>query len=777
MKKMSTIKYKGILITWIISYIIIYLIMILFGYIPYLQGREIIDKELNKNNYSKLYRYGQQIDALLDSMQRISQEIMINPRVKDYIYNQSEAEDYSHYNLYELRNDLARYRKTNDFVEDIFIYFEEFDTIIGPSGKNPSTLFFNTFYAARNLSYDNWLNSINGKQDKYFVKLPSYEAKNNSYCIALVKSFPYFSDAEQCLRIIVTINFEKIFSKTISGDYDEGTNLIIFDKNGGLVSSSHNFELKDLTDVNYNQENLIAIQEGKYKDKKVSVYSLASQTSNYNYYYIVPNATFQKSLTYFNKFFFVCMVFCTLIGVGCIIFIARNHYKPIEGIVKIINDSSDKINNSSNEFNLIKEGINKIISEKERYSDAFQLQNDMLKDVFYVKLLKRQYKDKASLIESLKTYNISFEHSYFVTLIISIKEYKELFFEEGKESDENRYMLAQIIIHNIMNEMISEKYNCTVVQCDNNLVFLINTYIDTINNLKEDLYYTISKAQEVIRNNFNAAFTVAISSVHKKMIGIADCYRESLDTLEYNTVMEKDEIMFYDDLKILDRGMHFCSFKSEYRLVNCIKSGNKENALNVLELIFAENIEGEAVSAQTAKFFVLSIVSVMFKTLEEICEERQNINALKRINPADDIMKCQTISEMRAETIRILSDICEVVSEMNERKSIIEDSLFFNVNSYIMGNYNDPNLNVSKVSEVLGMNMSYISRNYKEQTGDGLLEYINRVRVEKAKEILSIDSMTVKDAAISVGFTNVKTFTRAFKKYVGITPGKYREIE
>jgi YesN/AraC family two-component response regulator len=72
------------------------------------------------------------------------------------------------------------------------------------------------------------------------------------------------------------------------------------------------------------------------------------------------------------------------------------------------------------------------------------------------------------------------------------------------------------------------------------------------------------------------------------------------------------------------------------------------------------------------------------------------------------------------------------------------------------------------------MNPAYMSRQFKMQTGYGLLDYINKVRIEAAKKLLKNDSDNLENIAKNVGYSNARTFTRAFVKIEGITPGKYK---
>ena len=70
----------------------------------------------------------------------------------------------------------------------------------------------------------------------------------------------------------------------------------------------------------------------------------------------------------------------------------------------------------------------------------------------------------------------------------------------------------------------------------------------------------------------------------------------------------------------------------------------------------------------------------------------------------------------------------------------------------------------------------YISKVFKDDTGEGLLDCINRIRIQEAKKIMQNKELVLEDIAGQVGFTNVNSFIRVFKKYEEMTPGKYREM-
>lgn len=74
--------------------------------------------------------------------------------------------------------------------------------------------------------------------------------------------------------------------------------------------------------------------------------------------------------------------------------------------------------------------------------------------------------------------------------------------------------------------------------------------------------------------------------------------------------------------------------------------------------------------------------------------------------------------------------------------------------------------------------VSYVSKLFKEKTGQNILYYINMVRIENAKKLLreSRQDTGIGEIGKETGFTNSNSFIRIFKKYEEMTPGKYREL-
>ena len=70
----------------------------------------------------------------------------------------------------------------------------------------------------------------------------------------------------------------------------------------------------------------------------------------------------------------------------------------------------------------------------------------------------------------------------------------------------------------------------------------------------------------------------------------------------------------------------------------------------------------------------------------------------------------------------------------------------------------------------------YFSTLFKKETGQNFTDYLTELRINKAKELLSGDKVSVQDVAEMVGYSDLKYFSRLFKKTTGVSPSDYKKL-
>ena len=95
--------------------------------------------------------------------------------------------------------------------------------------------------------------------------------------------------------------------------------------------------------------------------------------------------------------------------------------------------------------------------------------------------------------------------------------------------------------------------------------------------------------------------------------------------------------------------------------------------------------------------------------------------------------------------------------------------------NYLNENY-EHKISLEQIAHNMYLSPVYISKIFKEETGESPINYLIKIRLEKAKDILlNSDSGSIKNIANQVGYDDVYHFSKLFKKYYGISPLYYKK--
>ena len=121
---------------------------------------------------------------------------------------------------------------------------------------------------------------------------------------------------------------------------------------------------------------------------------------------------------------------------------------------------------------------------------------------------------------------------------------------------------------------------------------------------------------------------------------------------------------------------------------------------------------------------------------------------------------------------RMVLDYTERVERLHLGKR--PSKLTIDVANYIQRHMSEP-ITTERMAEELFLNRSYLSRKFKEETGETLTAFIQKEKTEEAKRLLRYSDKSLTAIGSYLGFSSASHFSRVFKDYVGSTPSEYRE--
>ncbi len=233
----------------------------------------------------------------------------------------------------------------------------------------------------------------------------------------------------------------------------------------------------------------------------------------------------------------------------------------------------------------------------------------------------------------------------------------------------------------------------------------------------------------------------------------------SLDLLE----LEKEMLSQYEVVE--DVYTH----EDEEIFTNLVILGKEKEATEALAEYFSRL--GSNPGGEMVNYLVTNLVRTFVKLIANI--KITHNDSKYKFDSMLSLVKLDSVDAMKNELTDITVSLCREVKLSRSGK---DEFISNRVKAYVEENFADRKLDVSTISDFLGLSPSYATKLFKQETGEVLSYYINRVRVSKARELLILDMYRVEQVAHMVGYLDSRALSRAFKRFYGVTPSQYKEI-
>ncbi|MHA0856839.1 response regulator transcription factor [Paenibacillus sp. CMAA1364] len=287
---------------------------------------------------------------------------------------------------------------------------------------------------------------------------------------------------------------------------------------------------------------------------------------------------------------------------------------------------------------------------------------------------------------------------------------------------------------------------------------------DDLDQGKIDVEVTHTELISLLSDHY--AIHLASGSIEKTEQGAHDSYTNAKKVQEYFMIFPNRDMISYEDIKDRESNSerHLHMNWNEY--VKLMMGKNKEELIQLVEEDFKtiQQIEG------------ISPSYVQDVAMEWIIRFKMQLEEIQHTDLSDMYQKY-------LDQIRYVSSIEELIDIMKDVVTVTVDSLTHDMKSpivsqvlkYIDESY-DKDLSLKTLGELYNIHPVYLGHLFNKEVGESFAEYINRYRIEKAKDLLRSTQMKVQEISRTVGYWETGYFYKQFKKYVGISPKEYKGL-
>lgn len=409
----------------------------------------------------------------------------------------------------------------------------------------------------------------------------------------------------------------------------------------------------------------------------------------------------------------------------------------------------------------------KIESERTHRAEYNRLKKQLEENLPYLreKLLNELLNSKMDtddIKQRLNYFHIKLNPDYFQTAVIEITHA-----DTGSDpSEEEKLLLKLQCMEKVVQYFRDDEYI--------NIFFDNSQRIVILNSEKNmDLTDCLEAVKTMLINKFKCFVCIGVGSSYDRETKIKLSYKEACNALEYKVITGKNQVISYYDINFSTTEQFQIQNDQVESLAFFLKAGMKGKAVELLETLFNENSMGKKASLDSIRVIASNIVSVVLNVITEVGINISDIFEHSS-QPFDAVFKLDTFPETKEYLKNLIILVSNIIESMQSKKV---NQAVKQVKDYIMENLSDSELTLSSTAKAFYMNLSYLSRIFKKETGQTFVEYLTKARMEKAIKLFKETDLKAYQVAENVGILDPHYFGICFKKYTGMSVNDFKRVD
>lgn len=439
-----------------------------------------------------------------------------------------------------------------------------------------------------------------------------------------------------------------------------------------------------------------------------------SRQGRFSYYVAMPRSDFYASGLNDMSFLFILQAVLILFSTGIAILLARSHYANLQ----------------------------KMRGQNLRLEDELDAQGDIIRMLVLRKLIDGSHKEQAVIDHNLRCANIQFYHPNFFVLVAD--------YTNAKDEDAESIAFSRLFEDKNSSEAYHQVVSLPEVK---RTAVIINTAYDQ---------KTLASEVAELLSSSGIRTPAGFSACQQSCLRLNIAYIEAAVAISERLSPAGEQIYLFTDTE--DASCNSQLPMLEHTIIQeSIRNGNKELLASSIDALFSKIL----VPTQHQQMVRLACFDVI-----NLC--------VRLFTIFDSSLNSRTIAELSgfespAELNSIVKDLLfELSDNVQEKLNSTMASAKYNLIGFVQEHFRDSNLSLGLLAEEFGLSQSYISKLFKDETGQNFISYVKQLRMSYVKKQLMATNLQVKDIILDTGYVDVANFARTFKQEVGLTPLQYR---
>jgi two-component system response regulator YesN len=700
-------------------------------------------RQMENSRYQAVQQMNVNLDNCLNKVEGIITQVLTNKQIQDFIYRRQPFTSKEHYDAYLVSTQLQSMMTSQDFVEEIYIYYPNSDLVITNHNVLTPTLYFSgNDYGEYSL--EAWLDEMKlFHNHSYYFGSESAEIYPHSGYLYVVQSISLNHIDQQYANLVILVRRDLLNEAVDEALGNNAAQITVRNAGDEIIASSF-------------QQPTVGIEQ--------DVFVETSPTLNFTYEYAFSGLKLSGSISDYYITSLLVIIGWLAISIPIAYVLSHKNYNPIQKLLNILSSENYENSSSQDEFRHIEDSMLQIL--KDNRGNASKLQNilPIYRNILLEKCLQSENMT-SDMQEEWERYGIEFpEKNYFLILV-------RLNSPNPCHSTKVVSITSYTAIHLMKQRFSTIGYVEVVNTSEGEFTAIVNYSPQKEKEVFEYCQKILPEINEQISEGSAIPTQMIVSGSCEGLQNVKKIRDQMTSFLKFGIWNPSQTLIYLPPLDSEETDFDYTGFTeaAQGKLLSHIKQGDMDGTTKVLDELFAGWNQQGTFSISGYKCLCFNIICGITKiTCQSSLKSEEVFGSSDAFHTIDQL---STAKEIRDFLYTSCIKLCRLISGI---RSVGSSSIVHNAEVYIEENYQDQNLNVNSLSYRLGITPPYLSTLFKNEHHQNISDYITEVRVRNAKKMLEETDETIVNVAKKTGFNSDISFIRVFKKVVGMTPGTYR---
>ncbi|KRE82520.1 AraC family transcriptional regulator [Paenibacillus sp. Soil766] len=741
--------------------------------LAYKKVSQTFEEETGKSKLQYLNQTRNAIEIVLKRIKENSNQLVLNQSFQEFeqfpngryyeaLQGELKVEDLQALNAYlsSKKNSFLTinlFRMSNEFVDSVYYYDHNKNLVITSEYDGSNRQF------AMDDFYDKgWYPALLAAQeDAVFMDTriaKQYQPKEKNVLTIIFKT------RKDDNAIIINLDAQLIHQQMISKVNDQDDIFVVSTEGKVLFHSQLASMHQPISHLLPNDREIVG-KSGAFVAKISSQRKLithsASSLLGWTFINTSDMEALSKGTASIKQTIFLSAVILIVISLTLAYLSSRSLYKPISRLKAMIGGESERKMEQEDEIGTIGHFMQSALFERDYYKERLNESLPVHREQFKSSLIRR-HNWTLEEIESKKAYlsvDIASEHLVVWALSLDDREISSVTSEQ----------LFKIRMLDVAANSAALPQKWYAIEAEKNIIAIV---MNSDGMDRQQVFLLGQQLLDEINQQLQTQCTIGIGGLCPTILDVPQAYEDALEALEYRILYGDGFVISIDDIRIDNKsGFHYPK-QQEDQLLAHLKTARTEEALRMFDAFISEiNAHKNKLHYNQIQPLFVQLLTAIIHAYNQLGADMRNVIG-SETDPYRELLEQDTMDKIGRWFQRLIRLTTAYIEQETNAKG---NQHITKIMEMIERDYGQ-DISLNTVAEQLHLNPAYISRLFKQITGQPFVDVLKKVRIEKSRELLVHSDMKIGEIGKQVGYSNSYYFIKVFKEMKGLTPGEYKKM-